>query len=409
MFKNLKLGTKIILGFLAVVALVAFAGVTGYWGVERVGNALHIVANEEAPLADASMEMMLAVSEGKMLGDELKGATTVIVNSDTSKIETISAAFDAATETFDVWANAILEGGEIEGDVIIKTDNEELAALTQEAQDLHDDKFQPTFASLKENGEQLIAAKVDADAAMGEMETQYNGLVEVAEGFEVAVAEEIATVSASAETTDKFKELIKHELPLADCAMEGKFAIARSRMALEEVAQATTVDEIDEIVTEYEATIVDFDVLIKAALNGGEVEGTEILAIDNEAIRDKAQQLDDNHSAFEAAANTVIARRRDMIAKAIVADEVMAQLDAIGDEMGELLVSIEGLVGEEMSNAKENGDNAKTTATTSLVTIVIGSIVAGALIGILLTRSITKVLNRIVASLTEGSEQVASA
>jgi CHASE3 domain sensor protein len=32
MFKNLKLGAKIILGFLAVVALVAVAGVTGYAG-----------------------------------------------------------------------------------------------------------------------------------------------------------------------------------------------------------------------------------------------------------------------------------------------------------------------------------------------------------------------------------------
>ncbi|MHC4243639.1 MAG: hypothetical protein ACYSU4_14630, partial [Planctomycetota bacterium] len=85
MFKNLKLGSKIILGFLAVVALVAIAGVTGYWGVEVVGNSLHIVANEEAPIVDASMEMMLAVSEGKMLGDELKGVTTVIVSNDSSE------------------------------------------------------------------------------------------------------------------------------------------------------------------------------------------------------------------------------------------------------------------------------------------------------------------------------------
>ena len=38
MFKNLKLGSKIILGFFAVVALVAIAGVTGYWGVVTVGK-----------------------------------------------------------------------------------------------------------------------------------------------------------------------------------------------------------------------------------------------------------------------------------------------------------------------------------------------------------------------------------
>ncbi|MDT8303882.1 MAG: hypothetical protein RQ760_20530, partial [Sedimentisphaerales bacterium] len=84
MFKNFKLGTKIILGFLAVVALVAIAGATGYWGVETVGKALHVVANEEAPIVDASMEMMMAVSEGKMLGDELKGATAVMATDNAS-------------------------------------------------------------------------------------------------------------------------------------------------------------------------------------------------------------------------------------------------------------------------------------------------------------------------------------
>ena len=129
MFKNLKLGTKIILGFLAVVALVAVAGVTGYWGVQKIGTALHIVANEEAPIVDASMEMMLAVSEGKMLGDELKGATTVIVNNDTSQIESISNAFDATVKRFDKWASAVLEGGDVDGDMVIKTNNTELASL----------------------------------------------------------------------------------------------------------------------------------------------------------------------------------------------------------------------------------------------------------------------------------------
>ena len=107
MFKNLKLGSKIILGFLAVVALVAIAGVTGYWGVETVGKSLHIVANEEAPLVDASMEMMLAVSEGKMLGDELKGATAVMATGNESEIDRIAKDFDQATQTFDTFASAI--------------------------------------------------------------------------------------------------------------------------------------------------------------------------------------------------------------------------------------------------------------------------------------------------------------
>ena len=138
MFKNFGLGTKIILGFLAVVALVAVAGVSGYWGVQRVGNALHVVANEEAPVVDASMEMMLAVSEGKMLGDELKGATSVMASDDASQIDSITKAFDAATEEFDTFASLILEGGDFEGGTWIETDNEELATAIRH---IHYDKY----------------------------------------------------------------------------------------------------------------------------------------------------------------------------------------------------------------------------------------------------------------------------
>ena len=47
MFKNTALGTKIILGFLLVTALTAISGVVGYRGVTVVGEALHIVGDEE--------------------------------------------------------------------------------------------------------------------------------------------------------------------------------------------------------------------------------------------------------------------------------------------------------------------------------------------------------------------------
>ncbi len=92
-------------------------------------------------------------------------------------------------------------------------------------------------------------------------------LVGVAEAFEIAVSEEIAKDMAAADTVEKAQTVVTEELPLADCAMEGKFAIARSRMELEEIAQATTEEEVTTIVAEFEKTISDFDKLITAALN----------------------------------------------------------------------------------------------------------------------------------------------
>ncbi len=409
MFKNLKLGSKIILGFLAVIALVAVAGVTGYWGVQKVGKALHIVANEEAPIVDASMEMMLAVSEGKMLGDELKGATAVIVNNDTSQIEGISNAFDATVRRFDKWATAVLEGGDVDGDTVIKTDNTELASLIRQAEETHDTKFQPAFKALKENGQKLIQAKAAADKAMVDMESEYNDLVKIAETLEITVGDELGKSMAAADTAEKAQTAVAEEVPLADCVMEAKFAIAQSRMALEEIAQATTDEEIAEILPEYNKSISDFDELVTAVLKGGVIDGTKIVATDNDKIRSATEQLDTDHGHFQTASDIVISKRQEMIANAKVADQVMTQLDEAGDALDVLLVKVEGLAGDEMDNAKASGESAKATATWSLITIVVGSIVAGLLIGIFLTRSITKVLNRIVESLSQGSEQVTSA
>ena len=58
MFNNLRLGTKIIVGFLAVVTLVAVAGVTGYCGIQRVGQALYIITDEESPIVDSVEEVL---------------------------------------------------------------------------------------------------------------------------------------------------------------------------------------------------------------------------------------------------------------------------------------------------------------------------------------------------------------
>jgi methyl-accepting chemotaxis protein len=355
------------------------------------------------------MEMMLAVSEGKMLGDELKGATAVIVSNDSSEIESISNQFDATVKRFDKWATAVLEGGDVDGDTVIKTDNTELASLIRQSEETHDTKFQVAFRALKENGQKLIEAKAAADKAMGDMESEYNDLITLAESFEVIVGQELDQSMAAADSAEKARQAVEEEMPLADCAMEAKFAIATSRMALEEIAQATTEEEIAEILPEYNKSISDFDELLTAVLKGGDIGEIKVVATDNDAISSAAEQLDIDHGHFQQAADSMISKRQEMIAKSIIANQVMTELDEAGDALDVLLVQVEGLAGDEMDSAKASGQTAKVTATWSLITIVIGSVAAGLLIGIFLTRSITKVLNNIVESLGQGSEQVSSA
>ena len=245
MFKNVKLGTKIILGFLAVVALVGVAGVTGYWGVETVGKALHTVAEKEYPIADASMGMILAIVEGEMAGDKLKSATAVMATADAAQLDRIVKTFNETILTFDAFANAILKGGEIDGKIIIETDNEELASNIREIDQLHNNKFQPAFESLQESGRKLLASKANSNKAMDTVKSKFDDLVKMAEVFELDVAEEVAKNMAVADTAEKIKDVMAKQIPLADCSMEIKFAVAQSRLALEWIAQSQSEEEVN--------------------------------------------------------------------------------------------------------------------------------------------------------------------
>ena len=127
MFTNLKLSTKILLGFLAVVVLVGVAGVTGYWGVEKVGQALHRVANEEAQILDAGSEMRLSVEQGKRIAEELKNATSALATDDVSLVDELEKGFAQSTETFDSYAEAM-------GEKIDKLEEKSTALLEGEIQ-----------------------------------------------------------------------------------------------------------------------------------------------------------------------------------------------------------------------------------------------------------------------------------
>jgi len=409
MFKGLKLGTKIILGFLAVVFLVAVAAVDGFWSVQTVGNALFAVSDQEVPVTDTCMEIMRNVSKCATLADDLTRVTTVMAKEDASQIEEIVKDFDQTVEKFDKLANAIVQGGQIGDITVLKTDNEELASLIKQTQEMHDSKYQPAFKSLLETGRKLLAQKAAADKAMSEMESQFADLMPMMEGMETAANEEAATGMAAADTVEKAKEIMGKINPVTDCIMESKFVIAQSRLAMEEIAQAVNQEQLKEVMPEYEKSIKDFDELITAVLKGGEVNGTKVLATDNEKIRSAADKFDKKHADFQKATEQMISSRQELIVQSQVMDKVMSEFDKVGTSMNELLTRAETLSGKEMSNARESGVVAKKTAVWSLVTIVSASVVLGMLIGIFLTRSITKSINRIIQALSSGSEQVTAA
>jgi len=87
----------------------------------------------------------------------------------------------------------------------------------------------------------------------------------------------------------------------------------------------------------------------------------------------------------------------------------MVALDTAGEEADALLDKVELAASEEMSAAKTEGAGAVKVCVTWIIVTLLAATAFGMLIGITITRGITKPINRIIAGLTNGASQTASA
>jgi methyl-accepting chemotaxis protein len=62
---NLRVGTKLIAGFLTVAVIAAVVGVIGLSNIKTIGGAADVIMDEQVPLADASMESIIALISGR--------------------------------------------------------------------------------------------------------------------------------------------------------------------------------------------------------------------------------------------------------------------------------------------------------------------------------------------------------
>ncbi len=148
-----NIGTRVIAGFLVVTALTAVAGVTGIINVGIIGSSVDRISYEEAPIADASMEMILALVIARDTMGEFMNATSTIATTEAGEITELENIYEQTVKDFDGFADAILEGGTYEGVSILATDNEELQQLVIESNRIHDELFQESCTELIQAGD----------------------------------------------------------------------------------------------------------------------------------------------------------------------------------------------------------------------------------------------------------------
>lgn len=397
MLKDMKLGTKLLLSYMLIVMFVVITGAVGYRGIKEVAYNLFVVGDEEAPLIDMTHEMKLTLMKGRNAMEEYKSATSTTATADETKLAAILAVYQQTLDDFDVYAEAILEGKEFkDGTVVLKTDNEKLADLVRIADQAHNNEFQVAAADMIARGNDLLRQKANEDKAMLEMENIFDEVISDSGKVEGMISDEIRKRSKDANIGTKALDILREEVPLGDMANELKISLGVSRIALEEFVQKTDLKELNDIEKRYRATITRFDKIVFAILDGGDVDGTKVVATDNTKIRDAVEEMDQNHTDFQETADRLIAAHLAMVEASAAADSSMEKLDAYGQKAEDLLNKVAMAANDEMFGAKKAGAAAVASSIAWILVTLVLSVTLGIVIGVLIARSISNPITKLV-------------
>ncbi len=169
---KLKIGTKLISGFMSMVLLMLVIAAVAYWNLGKVAESADIVPYDKVPVADASMESMIAVISSRDLMGEY------MLCEDVSKLPGIRAEYVETIEDFDMWLSGIkygtdsgefkaAEGGKVyamwlkdglDKEMVIKKGSDQMTRLVDEADAFHS-KFQVETAKIMKYHEQALTER----------------------------------------------------------------------------------------------------------------------------------------------------------------------------------------------------------------------------------------------------------
>ncbi len=410
-WNELKIDKKLAIGFGSMLLLITIASMVGYNGISTVGQALFAVGDEEAPLVEMTNEMKLSLMKARNAMEEFKGATATLASDDESSLNSIESAYESANRDYDNYSEAILSGGTIDGLTVIKTDNDQLAALVRKADNFHNEKFQKAASEMIKSGRQLLENDKMTKKAMEQMEDVFDEVFKDADNVESMISDEIDELASAAGIGDAARKILAEEVPLADMANEIKISLAESRIVVEEYVQMNKLSELVELDKEFDIFVGAFDEHVSAILKGGVVDGRRVIATDNDAIRRAVEELDADHTDFQNASRELMASHRATIEQVQRANMSMETLDSLGEEMEDILTEAEDMAGIEMEQAKTDGNKAKSSAAFMLIVVASSSLVIGLLLGVVITRGISRVLldiKGVADSVATASQQVSS-
>ncbi len=205
-FKDLRIGKKLLFGFLSVTAVLLFLGIVAYMSVSRLSRAAHQL-EETTPLISASLEMKLAIARDMQMIMEIRAANSK------AEIDEFLGVIKENRRFFNAFVEGILEGIEFDGQTIFRSDNPKIRELVKVAKKKRSKQFQPAILAIAEE-KQAQLEKAERDEQLLERLDKAADVIGVEIFGSLSILEEIAKDSNTAmiKVTDEISASAKMQI-----------------------------------------------------------------------------------------------------------------------------------------------------------------------------------------------------
>jgi methyl-accepting chemotaxis protein len=169
--KDIKLGVKLIGGFLLVSMITIIVTLTGVFGLKAIRKNFNNVI-QTAPLIDAAMKMEIAVARDMQMIMEL------LASGSKADLDAVWKEHEAFAKEFDLFADAILEGAETEDGTIYPAKDEKLKQIVKEAELFHNNEFQPRIKKIYDILVQKLSGKTFSQEMLKKFDSEADSVGE---------------------------------------------------------------------------------------------------------------------------------------------------------------------------------------------------------------------------------------
>ena len=361
MLKNMKLGTKILTGFGLVIVFLIIVGITGYLSLNNTIKQMNAITNQ--------IEIAKRINNTTSLShDGQANSLRYIIYEDDRYMEDSQknnrSAIDEISKAKDLMQSV---ENRRNSDSVIDSAEAYIAANNEYA-DLHSKK--------------VAAGNIRAEAA----DKVLNSIKEL-----IARREKFMQERSSDSEKGKVIEYDSVEKTLF--AQESRNAFNRVSILAQKYQLALTLEQQDAVAKEWITEIQTTKDTLEQCRSG--MNDAECKQHINEAL----QALNSYQSQVEVF-RQINRDQRDVQLKKMkpAADSLIADATTVSDGVYTFI-----------NKTKKDADKQVSLASLMINVIGISAVIIGIIAAIVITRSITKPIHRIIAGLTEGSEQVAAA